>query len=511
MISHELMVILNYVSAFVMLGCTVIIFTHEESRMQKLALMACMTLLICNFGFLVKVEADTIDKLIVGQKMIYASITHSMFLMLLFILNYCKYKIPKALEWTFHSLNLIVTFFVITLDHHHLFYRSYWAEDADGYLLLQKEYGPVHTLANALFILYMAAAVVAAVSFAVRNMNRRKNYVLRLLVAVLIPCITYFLPSIFGTDNELQPVSFSIYMVSIVVMIYKNNLYDVDNIAARYSLEALQDGIIVFGRNYDFKGCNRKASELFPFLENMTPDTDIRPVSSILQDFLDGKINEYESGGKIYGISIMPADSEKKSGGNVVWMSDVTLERNYTNLIKKQKQSLESEVVTLSDISRTDDMTGLGNRRAYEEALQKIRDEGSVSGVTVVAMDLNGLKTVNDSIGHQAGDELIRGAAGVIANVFSSYGETFRTGGDEFTAILKSPCVPPEEILAEFQREVSEWRGRTVPSMSISVGTAYGGDFPGIAVEGLVAKADRALYVNKNEYYETHNVQRRTF
>ena len=99
---HTLFVALNYISVFVMIACVVIVSTHESGKMQKLAMMVCTMLLVCSIGFLIKSEARTADALIIGQKLVYATVTHGMFLMLLFLLEYCKFSIPNALKWFFH-------------------------------------------------------------------------------------------------------------------------------------------------------------------------------------------------------------------------------------------------------------------------------------------------------------------------------------------------------------------------------------------------------------------------
>ena len=228
---HTLFVVLNYLSVFVMIACTAIVATHESSRMQKLSLMTCLLLLVSCIGFLIKSEATTADALIVGQKLVYATVTHGMFLMLLFILEYCKFRIPKPIQWVMHGINLFITAAVLTLDHHPFFYVSYWAENAGDHFDLAKEYGPLHTVAVAVFVIYMAAAVWVAVEFSIKNIRKRSRYVWRLLIAVSLPCIAYIIPKVTGTDNELQPIAFALFTVMLIGMVYRSNLYDVNNIA----------------------------------------------------------------------------------------------------------------------------------------------------------------------------------------------------------------------------------------------------------------------------------------
>lgn len=91
----------------------------------------------------------------------------------------------------------------------------------------------------------------------------------------------------------------------------------------------------------------------------------------------------------------------------------------------------------LTKASFRDHSTMLLNRRAYEEEKLSLLDTGLKEDFVYVTADINGLKTANDTLGHAAGDELIRGAAGCLEKSFGAYGKVYRIGGDEF-ALLPS-------------------------------------------------------------------------
>ena len=506
---HALFVVLNYISVFVMIACVVIVSTHESSKMQKLAMMVCTMLLVCCVGFLIKSEARTADALIVGQKLVYATVTHGMFLMLLFLLEYCKFRIPKVLGWCFHGINLLITAAVLTLDHHPLFYVSYWAENAGDHFNLEKEYGPLHTVAVAVFVLYMAMAVWVAVEFSVKNIRKRSRYVWRLLIAVSLPCLAYIIPKVTGTDNELQPIAFALFAVMLIGMVYKSNLYDINNIAAQYSARSVQHALIVFDKGYSYKGCNEVAHHLFPELAGVAMDSDIRPVSDTLCQCLDGALTEYESGETIYRVAVRPVNVGGFAIGRVVWLEDVTMERKYTKLLQEQKLALESRVETLYDISNKDDMTGLCNRRCYETTISSLREKGDLSDIIVAEMDINGLKAANDKIGHKAGDELILGTADVLTRVFGQIGTVFRTGGDEFFVILTGAPISVEAMQSELEKEIGAWRGVLAKRLSLAYGFVCGKDHPEMNVDELMIAADQAMYRHKDAYYASVEGERR--
>ena len=499
---HEVYVLLNYISVFVMFACCVVICTHSESRMQKLALLVSASLTMCCLGFLFRSEAVDADSFIVGQKLIYTFVTHGMFLMLLFILEYCRFSIPKTVETVFHTLNFLISFAVLTLNHHPYFYKSYWAVPMDGYCVLEKEYGFLHTVVVGLFALYMAAAVVITVIFSVKNMHKRRRYVWRILVAVMLPCISYIIPKLTDSDNDLQPMAFAAFSVMMLFMIYRNNLYDVDNIAKHFSIEAMDEALIVFDEAKLFQGCNRKAEELFPALKTAELDTEITGELPLLSQLLAGTVPEYRDGEKIYSVSVSPVGEGRTVQGHVLKLEDVTLEREYTDLLEASKKHLESEVVTLANYSYRDDLTGLYNRRAYEETVNEIRNAGTLENVIVGCADLNGLKEANDNIGHAAGDEIIKAAAGIMDSVFSPYGKTFRTGGDEFSVILTSAPVDLDALIKEMEQKTESWHGELVDTLSISYGFASGNAGKSATVDELLKEADREMYAFKRQYYK---------
>lgn len=150
-------------------------------------------------------------------------------------------------------------------------------------------------------------------------------------------------------------------------------------------------------------------------------------------------------------------------------------------------------------LMETDQLTGMLNRRSFDQHIQKLRTGGSMKGIKVCAFDVNGLKKVNDHIGHHAGDELLRGAASCLQNVFSHYGRCYRTGGDEFIAILQDSSPSAEELKEMLDDQTLSFKGTYVPGLSISMGIAEGTEAS--EIEELLRKADEQMYEAKAAYY----------
>ena len=151
-----------------------------------------------------------------------------------------------------------------------------------------------------------------------------------------------------------------------------------------------------------------------------------------------------------------------------------------------------------------DALTGLWNRRAILEALERElnrakRNVQSPEATSVVMLDLDRFKAINDKWGHQAGDEALKMAGEVIRKSLRSYDYVGRYGGEEFVVILPSTARPQVEVILErirsnLKQNPVVFDGQTIP-LTASLGVVTARDDFG--VEQLVKQADAALYQAK--------------
>ena len=157
----------------------------------------------------------------------------------------------------------------------------------------------------------------------------------------------------------------------------------------------------------------------------------------------------------------------------------------------------------------TDSLTGLYNRFAYTRTFREYGQDALPEDLAVFMMDINGLKHVNDTMGHDAGDELIIGAADCIRKAFEGSARCYRIGGDEFAALANVSRVQAETIVANLKRETKHWQGSLVTSLSMAIGFALAEDYPEFDIERLGRKADKVMYAAKTEYYRQQGIDRR--
>jgi len=153
---------------------------------------------------------------------------------------------------------------------------------------------------------------------------------------------------------------------------------------------------------------------------------------------------------------------------------------------------------TITRIAATDDLTGLANRRHFYEALAKAISLARRHGypVVLVSFDLDGLKRVNDSAGHEAGDEVLTGFAALLAALCRAEDLPGRLGGDEFSVLL--PGIDQSGARGLAERVVVAVRSCAVlerRAVTVSAGVAQW--LPDELPDDLQRRADEALYAAK--------------
>jgi diguanylate cyclase (GGDEF)-like protein len=148
--------------------------------------------------------------------------------------------------------------------------------------------------------------------------------------------------------------------------------------------------------------------------------------------------------------------------------------------------------------ARQDPLTGVGNRRALDERLTAARDSGRA--VTLLAIDVDNLKVVNDTFGHPCGDELLQVVANLLVEQARATDAVIRSGGDEFFVVLDQPDAKGGAQLAERIRDAVEAIAATTDKpwlrrLGLSLG--YAATAEGLGVEQLVPQADQRLYEDK--------------
>lgn len=160
--------------------------------------------------------------------------------------------------------------------------------------------------------------------------------------------------------------------------------------------------------------------------------------------------------------------------------------------ITDRKHAEHARLRNAAVLALTDELTGLPNRRVWDEHLPRELARAGRSGepLCVAMLDLDGLKALNDTRGHQAGSDAIRQAAAAWDDVLRGTDLLVRFGGDEFAALLPGTGISDAEVIGERLRAAI-----TGLEVTVSIGIAQWA--PGDSIDAIVERADEALYAAK--------------
>jgi diguanylate cyclase (GGDEF)-like protein len=142
-----------------------------------------------------------------------------------------------------------------------------------------------------------------------------------------------------------------------------------------------------------------------------------------------------------------------------------------------------------------DRLTGLYNRRFFEEELERIDTKRQLP-ISIIIADINGLKIINDSLGHQKGDQLLKKAAATLNQLTREEDILARQGGDEFAILLpKTAKSEAEKIIARIKKKTKERNDKEL-TVDIALGLAVKSEL-GQKIDEVLKAADNDMYQNK--------------
>jgi two-component system cell cycle response regulator len=171
---------------------------------------------------------------------------------------------------------------------------------------------------------------------------------------------------------------------------------------------------------------------------------------------------------------------------------------------KRYVDSLRDNVQASIELTVVDPLTGLNNRRYLETHLATLVGQAADKGrpLSLMMLDIDHFKAVNDTFGHEAGDQVLKGFAGRIKKVIRGIDLFCRLGGEEFVVVMPDTPIETAMKIAERVRQAVEkdvfsilTEGRAIP-ITVSIGLAERGR--DVGGDGLIRRADKALYRSKD-------------
>ncbi len=345
-----------------------------------------------------------------------------------------------------------------TDSYHHLMRATVWLETSGAYPVVGRTFGPwfwVHcTYSYAL--MGLAVTIIAAAAITTPCFYRRQP--LALLVGSLIPLavnvVFVFFPEI-APGFDYTPAAISLGGVIIAWSMFQIHVFSLGPVARHTLVENMPDGVLVLDQDDRVIDLNRSAQEL---IGRPVSSTLARPISLSWEPWSEIAVPQAANTGQAelqlgsgggrrhYEVKWSPLIRHRRPAGRVVVLRDVT-----------ERVLMEEN---LRHQTLTDGLTGLPNRALFmarlEDAIRLARrHEGAVFAVMI--LDLDWFKLINDTIGHLAGDALLRSVAVKLKDCIREVDTVARMGGDEFMILLNS-ITSARDVLPILDRIQEELR-----------------------------------------------------
>lgn len=499
------------------LGIYAYLKRHTYSNIVNYFIVYVVTITIYCFSSATGLLATNIEEIKFWTSVEYIGIALSPAFGLLFVLKYFGFQLSKSIVTAILTIPFITILMVATNDLHHLHYRVIEVDPLLGAPFIYQVEGFWYMVHGTVSFSYMFAAFLLACSRWKETNKVYRPQLITLIVGQLVPIIAIFLYLIDAAPRGLDPVPMTLWITSSLYLwsIKSSRLFTTMPIDKDTIFNNINDGVLVLDSSKQLIEYNKAFQKMFPKINrkmlglNFLSMWQSRTNERFPYDFEQLPITKELSigkteGKKIYQIRISPLRYLKKSKGYLIIFTDITE-------LKELQLQLERQAYY-------DELTQIYNRRAFFKQCEQdyataIKDS---SPFTVILLDIDHFKKVNDTYGHHVGDEVIIHVVNACKTKLPDDALFARYGGEEFVIALNGYNQSYGLALAtdickfvESQYCVTE---EVVLNITISLGVAEASHETEETLLQLINKADQALYAakkagrNRAEAYEETNI-----
>lgn len=474
----------------------------KRSRNASLFALMCLAIAIYIIGYSLELRATTIEQLQVYLKLEYFG---APFMTVFWFMFSYKFYYNRHASFKLGILIMIVPFltlfFNVSNDYFHILYRQIDYMPSGNVIIAVLTRGPwyyFYSLYSYVIILY--GCFLFFKIWRVSNNKMIKSQSLIMFSGTVMPVLCNMLYLFGFTPIGLDVTPFGLLILAILYgfALFKYDVLELREIVKSVVFEEIDEAILVVDNKNHLVEYNDAASKVFSWMNSDNVGVDISAFdygnslmnqkdSVFTMQIITKPLNRYYE----FRTSVLKFKNEVV--GKVIFFRDVTLE----------KQMVEK----LDQLASFDALSQVYNRRKLLEEADKeaIRAMRYYDHLSVLMIDIDHFKNVNDQYGHLAGDEVIYNVAQTIKNKIRSIDIVGRYGGEEFVAVLSNADRDNALKVAESIRQEIESSkiayGDDLISVTVSIGLAVvsATNQKAINMMAVINLADQAMYMAKEK------------
>ncbi len=342
---------------FVVLLVTI---SRPASKQQKLVLISTFVMFMIMFGYWGSVSSRFVahDLIVFVTKLEYLGVGMVYILLLFIFRQFLNYKIPRPLLYSQILITIVFTGFACTFDKHHLFFTTYHVQFLNGSTTLLRHPGLFQRLYVILMLFYMIIFSTLVVKACRKGTSEERKTALILFLTYALPCIAYVLEGVLDIQPfKVVPFGMLGSSICLLILITYGHFGDVNNIARDVIFDAMDDAIITLDNSNHLVKFNKRAAILFPFLKKLEIGDRLEGKEELFEKVFAPLFDrdetfplDYRHGDYIYQPEIKPMFGKKgKLQGTVLWLYDVTDEREYSKNLERQLSLRTNKILDMQD------------------------------------------------------------------------------------------------------------------------------------------------------------------
>lgn len=484
-------IFLNLISLVIISLLIILSYKNREEPCSKYFIYSMMFMTIWTLGTVFELSTHSFYLKVFFRNIVQFGMAFVSISDYWFVISYTESdnKVHRTILYVFMILNILAMILLFTDPLHHLMRSEVFMTESKGAfdLIVTPTYLGVFFV-QIRFILFGFATVLLFIHLAKTFQKMRKQVIMismgYLLALVLLVAQQYWLEE-HGFSVPMS-VIMCIPYTFISIGIFKYDFLFISPLAKDWVINSLEEGIVVLSKEGKILETNTAASIFLKDFGNMIDKDVLNKIYSSVKDSVLQLKFDTTLGPNYYEIKIhhLLTTNGKRSGG-------VAVIRNITGQMIRQFE--------LKEEAELDGLTQIFNRKTFEREYESLED----GPISIMIIDIDKFKQINDTYGHPAGDAVIVGVVNAMKRCIHNDDLIGRLGGDEFCIILtECPTERCQNVSHRIMEEIKLQRYEgtyKLPTIEVSIGALTNLKIGSITFKDAYKQADAILYKAKQE------------